>query len=528
MRSSSSYIPATMKNIVLSKIVLVVVVLLLVSTTTQAQSIQGTTNVITNVEYTYTYSDGNTYDDVSWTITNGTVEMYYLSTGTTYVANVIWTSTGTGILKIFNSYGDQLAATNVTITACTISAPTITASTFERCGAGTLTLQGASGSGGNTLRWYSTSTGATLLATGTTYTTPSLNSATTYYYTSYNSTTGCESTTRSSYPVTIKAVPDLYSNFSGGITPRCGPGSVTLYGTSTDANEYAVWYTSATGGAAATGGYIGVGSTSTTTVSSTTTFYATLVNNLNGCETPNRVGIIATVNPKPNITASGNGQAICSGSGSAITLSSDQANTTYTYYHEGSNVTGLSSGSQSTTGTSLSHTFSVTNGNSTGTATYYISGVTYFGTSTACQGPQQTVVVNVNPVPALGLVNNAANICSGQPTSITLSNPNNVSGTVYSWTVSPTNVSGASAVSNTSAGAIAQSLTTTTATASGLVNYSVTPSFTANGKNMFRNRTEYHCECETGAGGHRDRYANHLCRQRYRSGHYFKHCLHYV
>ncbi len=118
-----------------------------------------------------------------------------------------------------------------------------------------------------------------------------------------------------------------------------------------------------------------------------------------------------------------------------------------------------------------------------GTGTSYttpsISSLTYYyaasyHTATNCESTSRTLVsANVYAVPDVSA--SGQTLCSGQATSISITNPNGVSGTTFSWTVSASGVSGASNGSGTS---IVQTLTTT-AEATGTVTYTITPA-TAN------------------------------------------------
>jgi hypothetical protein len=83
-------------------------------------------------------------------------------------------------------------------------------------------------------------------------------------------------------------------------------------------------------------------------------------------------------------------------------------------------------------------------------------------------------VVTVHPVTTATASNQT--ICSGESTSIAITNPNTVSGTTYTWTASATNANGAS---NGSGSVISQLLTSANGTSNGTVTYTITPS--ANG-----------------------------------------------
>jgi hypothetical protein len=91
-----------------------------------------------------------------------------------------------------------------------------------------------------------------------------------------------------------------------------------------------------------------------------------------------------------------------------------------------------------------------------------------------CAGNATNVTLTINPAPTAFATDQT--ICSGLVTGIAISNPNSISGTTYTWTAAPTNVTGASAASGAT---IAQLLTSTDGITNGTVVYTITPS--ANG-----------------------------------------------
>lgn len=78
----------------------------------------------------------------------------------------------------------------------------------------------------------------------------------------------------------------------------------------------------------------------------------------------------------------------------------------------------------------------------------YVTALTYFyaasyHTATNCESSSRTLFsAAVSPVPDASASNQT--ICSGQTTSVSITNPNGVFGTTFSWTVSVSGVSGAS------------------------------------------------------------------------------------
>lgn len=165
-------------------------------------------------------------------------------------------------------------------------------------------------------------------------------------------------------------------------------------------------------------------------------------------------------------TASAASQSICSGSTTSISISNPNgvSGTTYSWTASASNVTGASNG----TGSLIAQTLSSTNGVSNGTVTYTIT-----PSANGCTGPSTTATVTVKPIPNASA--SSQSICSGQATSISISNPNGVSGTTFSWTVSQVNATGGLSGSGST---ISQALSSTTSS-NGTVTYMITPS--ANG-----------------------------------------------
>src|SRR5690606_28022540 len=157
---------------------------------------------------------------------------------------------------------------------------------------------------------------------------------------------------------------------------------------------------------------------------------------------------------------------ICSGTALNFTPTSSIGGTTYSW---------TSSVSGSIIGITASGTGPITDtpintGNTAGTVTYTIT-----PSIGGCDGTPRDYVVTVNPIPDVNASNQT--ICSGESTTVSITNPNNVSGTTFSWTIQGiSNVTGASAGSG---GTISQVLTSTDGITSGSVTYRITP--TANG-----------------------------------------------
>ncbi|MES2591461.1 MAG: PKD-like domain-containing protein [Bacteroidota bacterium] len=137
------------------------------------------------------------------------------------------------------------------------------------------------------------------------------------------------------------------------------------------------------------------------------------------------INVTITVNPKPTATATPASQAICTGSATSIALTSDVASTSFSWTTVNSGTSGATAGS----GINIIQTLSTT-GASTGVSTYNITPV-----AAGCSGNIVSVPVTVRRIPTVAATPNAQTVCSGVAIgTITLSNPNAVTGTTYSWT----------------------------------------------------------------------------------------------
>jgi hypothetical protein len=168
-------------------------------------------------------------------------------------------------------------------------------------------------------------------------------------------------------------------------------------------------------------------------------------------------GSVLVVREKPEIITGPAGKTVCEGS--PVTFTVDAGVTTspgYQWYKDGSAIGGA-----------VASTFTLPAAVLTDAADYTVT------VSGSCTPPVSsaiaTLVVNPNPDATAA----DASICSGQTTSIAITNPNGVSGTSFTWTVqSTTNVSGASAGSGN---LIGQALTATDGVNPGYVTYLILP-----------------------------------------------------
>ncbi|CAG0993142.1 Xyloglucanase Xgh74A [Flavobacteriales bacterium] len=257
---------------------------------------------------------------------------------------------------------------------------------------------------------------------------------------------------------------DLYSppqqpvaNFSANPTSVCAGGTVQFTDLSTNAPTSWSW--------TFPGGTPGTSTQQNPLITYNTpgTYNATLVaTNIYGSSTETKNAYI-TVNPIPVATATPNSQTFCSGGTTNIALTSNVGGTTFAWTVTQSGVSGASNGSGST----ISQTLTATGGTN-GTATYTIT-----PTANGCAGTPITVVVTVKPNPVATATPPDDSICSGETVNINLSS--NVGGTSFAWTVTQTNVTGAS---NGNGSVISQTLNTVMQS-SGTAVYTATPTANA-------------------------------------------------
>ncbi|MES2575754.1 MAG: T9SS type B sorting domain-containing protein [Bacteroidota bacterium] len=171
----------------------------------------------------------------------------------------------------------------------TIAFPgTITSTTpNSRCGTGNITLH-ATASSGATINWYDVPTGGTSLHTGTSFTTPIITATTKYYV----DASTCGNSTRTEIIATINTVPAITLTTPNS---RCDTGTVILGATASDG--IINWYDIPNGGIS-----LGTGTSFTTpTLTTSTKYYVDA--SANGCTTPTRTEITATINTTPTITS---------------------------------------------------------------------------------------------------------------------------------------------------------------------------------------------------------------------------------
>jgi len=320
------------------------------------------------------------------------------------------------------------AQVTVTINTPSVAPSSATASPAVTCGGPTtLSVIGGSLGTGASWKWYSGSCGGTFVGSGATLSvSPTVN--TTYFVQAQGA---CNTTTCVSVAVTVNPVPFAVATPSS--QTFCSGTTTNIALTSFVPGTTFAWTVAQTGGV--TGGTSGSGTTiaqTLTTGGTTGTAVYTVTPTANSCP-GNPINVTITVNPIPVITATPLAQTICAGSVLPIVLSSNVSGATFSWTVAETGVTGGSNSSGSSISDSL-----IATGSGSGTATYTIN-----STSNGCAATPITATITVNPDPGSTATATPAlsTICSGTATSIALSSI--ALGTVFTWTVVQSGVSGA-------------------------------------------------------------------------------------
>ncbi len=401
----------------------------------------------------------------AWTVTQTNVSGASASSGTSIAQtlNATTASAGTAVYTITPTAGG-CAGTPITVTITVNPIPTVTATPNSQtlCSNNITSIALTSTTGGTTFAWTvtqtnvtgaSASSGATIAQTLTATT----SSAGTAVYTITPTAGGCAGAPITA-TVTVNPAP------SATATPTsqsiCSGNATSIALTSSTGGATFAWTVTQTNvsGASASSGASIAQTLNATTASAGTAVY-TITPTAGGCA-GTAITATVTVNPIPTVTATPNAQTFCSGGATSIALTSSTGGATFAWTVTQTNVSGASAGSGSTIAQTLNATTA-----SAGTAVYTIT-----PTASACAGAPITVTVTVNPIPTVTATPNSQTLCSNNITSIALTS--NVGGATFAWTVTQTNVSGASASSGAT---IAQTLTATS-TVAGTAVYTITPS----------------------------------------------------
>jgi hypothetical protein len=230
-------------------------------------------------------------------------------------------------------------------------------------------------------------------------------------------------------PVIINSTPSVCSGVTLVVTPTNGGGNVIPAGTTYTWSAPIV-----TGGM--TGGVSGtnqasiiINLTNPTNTVQTASYNVTATS---GSCVGSTFTVAVNVNPRPTVAADIPTQTVCSGTAFApITISNpNNISGTVVYSWTRNNTANLTGMSASGSGSIISGTLTNTT-NTQQTTTFTITATS----DQSCVSTSTTVNVVVDPIPTVNALPATQTICSGNNiTTINFSNPNNVSGTTYTWT----------------------------------------------------------------------------------------------
>lgn len=423
-------------------------------------SISASPNPSCGGSVTLTRVGGSLGSGATWQWYTGSCGGTNIGSGNSITVNP--TSTTTYYVRAQGGGCGTTTCAQVTVTVNTPSTdPTAAnASLTTTCGdPTTLSVSGGSLGTGASWQWYSGSCGGTSVGTGSSLTvTPT--TTTTYFVRGEGA---CNNTACQQVTVTVNQVPFAIATPSADT--MCSGGTTSIALSSFVPGTTFAWTVVETG---VTGGSNGststIAQTLTTTGNTTGTAVYTITPTANGC-VGFPITVTINVDPIPVLSVSSQNPTICAGSVLPINLISNVAGTSFTWTVVETGITGGTNGNGLTISDSL-----VATGGSTGTAVYTIN-----GSANGCAATAITNTVTINPDPGSTAIATPAvsTICSGNTTSIALTS--SVSGTIFSWTSTPTGVNGSS---NSTGATIADVLTTATPV-QGSVTYLV--SSTANG-----------------------------------------------
>lgn len=358
------------------------------------------------------------------------------------------------------------SGTPVVITVTVNPRPVVTATppVDAFCSFGSTSMALTSNVAGTTYAWTVVQSGVTGAAPGTGPTIVQTLSTTgtvagTAIYTITPTANGCAGTpindtiTVSPIPI-VTATPVSQTFCSGGITSIALASNVI--GTTF---SWTVVQTGVSGASVGSGSTIADSLTATGIVNGTAAY--TITPSSGGGCSGSPISVTITVKPRPVVTPVPSAVTICSGDTTYIALVSNIPGTTFVWTVNQTGVSGAFASSGNTIAQGLA-----TTGTTSGTVIYTVTPT--FG---SCPGTPVSDTVKVNPRPVVTATPSSDSICSGDTTAIALTS--NVLGTTFPWTVTQTDVSGATAGSGS---VIAQTLTNTSFFAlPGTAVYTVTP-----------------------------------------------------
>lgn len=381
-------------------------------------------------------------DDYIWNLPAGATIVAGANTNSITVDYSISAVSGNITVQGTNKCGNGIISANYFITV-NITPSIISNYSVTICGNETATVLPTNSGGnivppGTTYSWGLPTlsggiTGETALSNQSSFVQTLINSTNLPQTASYNvtaSTNGCSTSTFSvvvnvNPKPAISATPLTQSICSGAAiasislsNPNNITGSIDYSWTRDNAGNITGIGTTGTG-ATISGNLVNNLSTPQTTI-----FTAIATTDNNCSSNPFTVNVV--VSPTPTAVVSPPTQSICSGAGIAITMSSSNvASPAYSFVGNNANVTNTLAVSGATISGTLTNT------------TNAIQIVTFTITSTAngCSAVVGTASFTVKPKPTVSGSPLTQTLCAGIAiTPITISNPNNVSGTTFSWT----------------------------------------------------------------------------------------------
>jgi hypothetical protein len=412
-----------------------VVILLLAIPTISLATITGPAFVVPGSTQSYSFTNGSSIVVPNWSATNGTV-LSSSSSGTTYSVSVQWGSAGSASLSFLSKFS-TLETYSVTVATPTVGG----GGTF--CGTANVTVSNSASGVSYQLYRGATADQSPKTGTGSTLTW----AVTTVGTNTYTVVATPGGTVSGSAVITINQAPQLKSI---GTNTSCVTAMVLLVGP-----EAAATYTLKRDGTtvsslpgSGTVKWIGLATPGTYTVDAA----------ISSCTLTMTGSLIVYPEPAaPTVPAVGR----CGTGTVTITGTAGTDGNSLKWYNVSTGGTALATG--------LSYSPSISS-----TTTYYVSS---YNTTSTCETSTRTPVVAtvVTTTPTVSATVQS-DICTGSTTAITITNPNSVPGTTFSWTYSALHATGGSDGTGSS---ISQTLNKLAPTGVASATYVITP--TANG-----------------------------------------------
>jgi hypothetical protein len=396
-------------------------------------SFSGVTTICSGTPLSIVLSSNTSGTTFNWTASSTNVDNASSGSGTSIGQTLTASTTSNGtVVYTVTPTANGCPGSPITITVTVKPNPVTSFSgPTSICSGNTTSIVLTSTVSGTTFSWSSTESFATGSSPGSGNSIAQTLSAssTSPGIVTYTVTPTANSCPGSPINIAVTVNPAPVGSFTG-ITTICSGTSTALSLNSNVAGATYSWTISQSGTSGASGGsgnsiaqtLLATTSTPGTVNYTVTPSFATC----NGSPFP----IVVTVNPTPVINFSG-ATTICSGNTTALNLTSSVSGTVFSWTQMATNATGSSDGS----GTSIGQTLS--NGSTTtGSVTYNVS-----GTANGCPGTAISILVTVNPRPSASF-SGVTTICTG--TALALSLSSTPSGSTFSWTATPTGVSGSS------------------------------------------------------------------------------------